>query len=293
MAAADVDGDSRVDLVAVGNGIYLFRGRGDGSLEPQRFIAPVSFSFPMAVLLDDLDGGNGLDLIVVDRHSVVVLTGTGTGDFTAPREVVVGVHPLDVAVEDFNNDRVPDLAVVNSGSGSVSIALGNGDGTFQPPVNTAVGDSPSSVAAADFDEDGRMDIAVAHDGAPQHVRVLKGTGEGAFQFAVGHYYTANPGGTIRAMDFNGDRHADLAALNANTLSILVGNGDGTLRLQATGFSTVEEPKGMAFGDFTSDGRIDVAVAGNGRIRDTVAIALLYNATPPADDSSRVGLTKRP
>jgi hypothetical protein len=51
-----------------------------------------------------------------------------------PRELV-GVNPQEIAVGDFNGDRIQDLAVLNgavngSGLGSVMILAGKGDGTF-------------------------------------------------------------------------------------------------------------------------------------------------------------------
>jgi len=38
--------------------------------------------------------------------------------------------PQALAVGDFNNDGIPDMAVANSGTNNVTIFLGNGDGTF-------------------------------------------------------------------------------------------------------------------------------------------------------------------
>ena len=43
-----------------------------------------------------------------------------------------GSYPESVAIGDFNHDGIADMAVANSGDGTVSILLGNGNGTFQP-----------------------------------------------------------------------------------------------------------------------------------------------------------------
>jgi hypothetical protein len=65
-------------------------------------------------------------------------------------------------------------------------------------------------------------------------------------------------------DFNGDGKADLAVVNAssNTVSILLGNGDGSFRTKAD-FATGTQPWGLAVGDFNGDGKLDLAVANRG------------------------------
>ncbi|MDE5072314.1 MAG: VCBS repeat-containing protein, partial [Trichodesmium sp. St5_bin8] len=74
----------------------------------------------------------------------------------------VGDEPQSLAVEDFNGDGIPDLAVANYSSDNVSVLSGKGDGTFGSPTNFLVGDSPSSVAVEDFNGDGIPDLAVAN-----------------------------------------------------------------------------------------------------------------------------------
>ena len=71
-------------------------------------------------------------------------------------------------------------------------------------------------------------------------------------------------------DYNGDGKADLAVANffANTVSVLLGNGDGSLQTQQT-FATGAAPSSVAVGDFNGDGKADIAVAN--RDSDTVSV----------------------
>lgn len=49
--------------------------------------------------------------------------------FNPVQTYAVGQDPRFVAVGDFNRDGKPDLALLNTGPGTISILLGNGDGT--------------------------------------------------------------------------------------------------------------------------------------------------------------------
>src|SRR4051812_9114329 len=71
-----------------------------------------------------------------------------------------GTGPSAVAVGDFNNDAVLDLAV--AGGSTVSVLLGNTDGTFRPAVSSPAGDTPDSLAVGDFNADGKLDVATGN-----------------------------------------------------------------------------------------------------------------------------------
>ena len=64
-----------------------------------------------------------------------------------------------------------------------------------------------------------------------------------------------------AGDFTGDGRTDLAVANEgdNTVSVLLGNGDGTFQPQVT-YAVGLGPDAIVAGDFNGDGRTDLAVA---------------------------------
>jgi predicted NUDIX family NTP pyrophosphohydrolase len=219
-----------------------------------------------------------------NKRSVLVLTGFALSNlllaaaaeaqgvsFIATRDLFAGIHPLSVAVGDFNGDGKPDLAVANSGSpSSVSVLLGNGDGSFQAARNFDAGIHPLSVAVGDFNGDGKPDLAVANG---YYVSVLLGNGDGSFQAAQDFGAGSGPA-SVAVGDFNGDGTPDLAVANAgsNTVSVLLGNGDGSFQA-AQDFGAGSHPVSVAVGDFNGDGTPDLAVANNIYPFGTVSVLL--------------------
>ena len=65
-------------------------------------------------------------------------------------------------------------------------------------------------------------------------------------------------------DVNGDGKQDLVVANSsdNTVSVLLGNGNGTFQNQQT-FATGVRPQSVVLGDVNGDGKLDIAVANEG------------------------------
>jgi hypothetical protein len=87
----------------------------------------------------------------------------------------------------------------------------------------------------------------------------------SFTPAVSYQAGASPVAVLAA-DFNNDTARDLAVLNNgdNSVSLLLGNGDGTFDpalTSATGYS----PGSLAAGDFDGDGNLDLATANGGDV----------------------------
>src|SRR5208282_3423101 len=123
-------------------------------------------------------------------------------------------NPYAIAVGDFNGDGKLDLAVANSGNGTVSVLLGNGTFGADTTYSTG-GTTPEAVAVGDFNKDGIPDLVVANEGSGT-VGVLLGNGNGTFTAAT----TYSTGGTspdaLAVADFNGDGFSDLAVGNESS-----------------------------------------------------------------------------
>ena len=181
--------------------------------------------------------------------------------FSGPIKYSVGKVPGTVAVGDFNRDGRLDLAVLNTGSGSVSILLGNGDGTFQSALTyNTVNASPAFVAVGDLNGDGKLDLVVAN-GSANTVSVLLGNGNGTFQLPVEHS-VGIPADYVAIADFNGDKKFDLLASCGSSLSILLGKGDASFQPALITSVPVESRVSapVAIADFNRDGHTDIALA---------------------------------
>jgi hypothetical protein len=86
------------------------------------------------------------------------------------------------------------------------------------------------------------------------------------------YPTGTNPQAIAVGDFNGDGNLDLAVANgtSNTVSILLGNGNGTFKSKVD-YATGKTPLGVAVGDFNRDGYLDIAVTNSAS--NTVSVLL--------------------
>ncbi|HEV2490247.1 MAG TPA: FG-GAP-like repeat-containing protein [Candidatus Acidoferrales bacterium] len=157
---------------------------------------------------------------------------TVTSDLFPRTDTPTGVNPVAVAAADFNGDGNEDIAVANHGDNTVSILLSKGDGTFTAATPLTAGNGPVAIVSGDFNGDGHPDLAVVNQ-SDNTVSIFLGNGDGTFALKSTVPTGSNPV-AIAAADFNGDGRTDLAVVNqgtaaapGNSISILLGNGDGT------------------------------------------------------------------
>ncbi|HJU10493.1 MAG TPA: FG-GAP-like repeat-containing protein [Candidatus Binataceae bacterium] len=200
-----------------------------------------------------------------------------------------GDNPWPIKSRDLNGDGKPDLVVTyaqwcgcDTVSPWVSVFLGNGDGTFQARVDYPVGVlyESYSVTTGDINRDGTPDLIVSNTYGS--VAVLLGNGDGTFEAAVD--YPVNGAWSCLVGDFNRDGIPDVVTggdfyTNFGSLSLLLGNGDGTLQPYVE--YAAASPFTMSGADLNGDGALDIAAS---NLFGT-SVSILFNL-----GGSRVSLT---
>ncbi len=218
----------------------------------------------------------------------VALAGFGSvhaGQDRPPANYPAGTGPDSLAIGDFNEDGIPDLAVANSnlfgnGESSVSVLLGKGNGGFQSAVDYPAGKTPRSVAVGDFNEDGHLDMVVANESS-NNVSLLLGNGDGTFQPAINISAGTGPF-FVAVADFNGDHHLDMAvanfaeAMHEGRVTVFLGNGNGGFEKPVVyNLGSNVRTHMIAVADVNGDGHLDLVVANAGILRDPGKISVLF------------------
>jgi hypothetical protein len=290
--AAQLRTSGHVDLLTANQGsntVSVLLGNNDGTFTAGTDVP--TGPMPVALLAADFNGDGIPDLAVVNQGAntdgtfhVTILLGNGDGTFravTAQPPPAVGRQPSGIVAADFDGDGHLDLAVTNQADNSISILFGNGDGTFQPAVNVPLinGTGPIGILTADFNKDGHPDLAVANS-TSNTVTVLLGNAVMAnsrtipfpaqIDITVGTKPVA-----LASADFNGDTDPDLAVVNegSNTVSILLGMGNGAFQSTRTDITVGGKPVSVVTADFNGDGRADLAIA---NLDDSTATVLFGN-----------------
>ena len=255
----------------------VFPGTGNGTFSLPNTTPATTGIFPTSLVVADFDGDGKPDLAVVNLTdaTVSVYKGDGAGGFTLQVTLGqgqgIGTNPVYVTTADINGDLRPDLLVVNQADGTVTVLLNTGSFSFSGSTLTTTGTNPAWVTAGFFNNDPFLDLAVVNNGGST-VDIFLSTGSGFLApatFQVG----GNPSAIVTG-DFNGDGKFDLAVTNpGGTVSVLLGNGDGTFQARTTVTGVGNTPSAMVVGDFNDDGILDLAIADKFAAGATVAVLL--------------------
>ena len=238
------------------------------------------------------------DLLFLNNGDGTFTDVSGESGITA-----VASKGLGVVSGDFNNDQHPDLYVANDGEAN-NLWLNQGNGTFQDhgillgAALNEVGraEAGMGVAVGDVDNDENLDLFVAHLRKESNT-LYRYAGDFGFQddsspSGLGAASLPYTGFGAGFFDFDHDGDLDLAVANGRVTRgpLLTGKGtssywdhyaepnflfvnDGAGHFQSVGEQTadfcrsVENSRGLAFGDIDNDGDIDLLVAnGGGRAR---------------------------
>ena len=274
LSLADFNNDGRLDLVASGGDggrgkVFIALGEANAKFQTalsQSATPPTGANAALA----DLNADGNPDLVLISGSSLTIQLGDGTGRFTPANIYSAGRFPLRTAIQDFNGDGKPDLAVAVEGDNQVLLFWGDGRGGFTNGPIYPVGSGTAWLVAGDFNGDGKADLAV-NSYNNNSVLVLLNTsanGTGSFAAPLGSPAGPNPR-VFAAADFNGDGKLDLVTGSiatftggSNTVSLLFGDGAGRFTTNASSAVTLGanyRTGPLTVGDFDGDGKPELAV----------------------------------
>jgi len=256
LVAADVNLDGTVDLVAAcGDGVRVAIGSGKGDFRAGVLIHDVSAS---AVAVGFMNADAFPDIVATRNlgDELWVFLGDGSGGFDSIATVPTIEDPVSVALGDFDDDGLLDVAVAADGEG---LGVHFGQPAAAPGAFMAL--SPAlrlfDVVVSDFDGDGIDDMA-ACDALTDTLIVRLGSASGVLTAAPDSATGLCPD-QIVAGDWNGDGDVDLMSVVCVTGGItrMVGNGDGTFSIVEPSLFPTKAVSRMTLSDLNEDGDLDL------------------------------------
>jgi hypothetical protein len=162
IVAADVNGDSKLDLVMavdgyVGVTVMTNKGNGTFAKSANYYLGQI---FPQQIAAVDVNADHKLDIIVSDEYSneVFVLTNNGSGQFTVLPFYQVRKDMSSFTVIDFNNDGSPDFVCASYDTNALQVFTNNGAGAFTLAPDFLTPSSSYFLMTADVNGDGLVDL---------------------------------------------------------------------------------------------------------------------------------------
>ncbi len=302
IAAADFNGDGKIDLVEVSllkAKVSIFQNSSTvGAISLQPSMDFLTGANPYDIAIGDLNGDGKQDIVVTNDGStaISIFQNTSVGgimDF-GPNDVLSAIsHPYSVTIGDVDGDGKLDIVVVNAGAHTLSIyrnrmLLTDTLASFDPPVNFNTGNTPYYVRMADFDGDGKIDIAVPN-WAASNISVFKNIstpGNIALAPSVEFPTGKNPS-SVTIADYDGDGLADMAVsnmdLSTNSVSVLrnVSTSSVISFSPMVSFGTGSSPGYARSADMNGDGKPDIVVSNAGY---PYSVSILKNTSRPGSVS---------
>lgn len=277
---ADFDNDGDIDCFVVnwyGVNNLWYKNKGDGSFEQILSGNLVNDGgYSETASWGDYDNDGWLDLYVTNSDGDFknfLYRNLKDGTFqkmNAGPPVSDAFASRSVNWTDFNGDGKLDLFVSNEGNQNENLYKNNGNGTFTKlttgPLVTAAGKTMSS-SWGDYDNDGDLDVFLANDQANDGL--FRNEGNETFFKITGDPVVTSGGNSFGSQWADVDNDADLDLFVTNAFwggpwknFLFLNNGDGTFTKNLTEVVATDEgwSYGCAFGDWDSDGDLDLGVA---------------------------------
>ncbi len=294
----DLDNDNRPDLILTGLNssnqpatvAYLNKTTGFTSYTSG---LPGISEAQLAWADMDRDGDN--DLLISGLSSGGAITelyyNNGAGAFTAAGLALQGLYGGSVATPDLDGDLLPDLFVAGrntAGVWSIKTYRNLGTGSVLETVSGLPASSNIKAAWADYDSDGDPDIALMAGTTTASGRVYLNNGSGSF--TLGPSFSGTLLGDLQWGDVDENGRPDLIVIGDNGSGRVVhyhrntGTTLTSIPVAALPILPVDQPS-LAFGDFSGDGKLDLAVTGRSISSPTTRELRLYRNVDPSPNQA--------
>ena len=236
---ADMDGDGRLDITVsnyLANSVSVYSNDGAGHFPDKREwgvgMAPNSHG------IGDVNEDGQPDIVAaasqLSQTTVNVVLNGGQRNYVARRDYGMLGAANGVDFADFDKDGFRDVvspAYVSNADGPF-VFYGNPDGTLEDGIQIENwgNNIPTDVAVGDFNGDTWSDFVTSIFSPGNCIRVSINQGNGTFLPSVVYAAGGNPSG-VGIGDLNADGNQDIVNANGsqndNTISVFIGNGDGT------------------------------------------------------------------
>ncbi len=264
LAWADYDNDGDLDLT--GNGSVLEHS-------PTGFVRRLNLYPGVNVMTQapawaDMDGDGDVDLLLVGA-TTRLLRNDGGAWVEQPITMPGGYNPSSYSARadwgDLNQDGAADLVFLSTGP--TLVYLNNQHGKFTAASNNLPELLETATAWADYDGDGDRDLAICGlmNQTNRITRLYRNDGDGLFSDISANLLGVKFG-DLAWGDYDNDGDPDLALLGIDSTQtncvLRLYRNDGS-----AGFMDSQIPfpgaavGGLAWGDFNSDGWLDLAVSG--------------------------------
>jgi hypothetical protein len=195
-------------------------------------------------------------LTAAGTATFTLIPGIGVHDYKA---IFAGTH---VSAASTSSEISVTVAGTNATKTTLSVSGNVGDYTLTAKVVGAVGGMPT----------GSISFLDVSNGTYSLATEQLGPGTTGVNLSNSYNSSGDDVYGIGVGDLNGDGKPDLVMpnLHQNTVTILLGNGDGTFTTGAT-FGVGGNPMGVSVGDFNADGKADLAVSGLGTNNVTILL----------------------